>query len=60
MSELLKLKDFVKNCILGCRVQMDYHFGSNQVNEDRAELKAYQNMLREINNMLGEKEDDNT
>ena len=53
MSELLKLKDFVKNCILGCRVQMDYHFGSSRVYEDIAELKAYENTLREINDMLG-------
>lgn len=53
MSELLKLKDFVKKCILGCHVQIDYHFGSSRVYEDRAELKAYENILREINEMLG-------
>ena len=60
MNELLELKDFVKECIFGCRVQMDYHFGNNmQLREDRAELKAYENMLHKINEMLGVDDESN-
>ena len=59
MNELLELKKFVKECIFGCRVQMDYHFGSSRVYEDRAEIKAYENMLYKINEMLGVDDESN-
>lgn len=47
-DKLLELKEFVKECILGCYVCIDEDFGSSRRVEDKAELRAYQNVLREI------------
>ena len=51
-DKLLELKEFVRECILGCYVCIDEHFGSSRRDEDKAELRAYQNVSKKIDELL--------